>query len=217
MTINMDQIVDDILRETDPVSMPVPAPRPTGDTVLFTVPGDLSTFTEAMETIRNWPAEQRAVIFCESIENLLPGKVLNELMPQCRVVRTTGCVPETLLGGVKQVVIPAMSERVAARFVGTSEPGAIPAIWRAAVDAGVPVCGNVSGLTSNNGSDAAACTRAAELAHALVDKGLVDLTTGGTSPELELVGELVHHLCESCEMEDGTECTDCGMCKVRGF
>lgn len=214
MTVDINRLVDDILNES---------PKP--ETVLFTVPGDLSGFSRAIQTIKNYPCDDRTVVFCESIENLVPEPVLKETANGMQVLSTKSCVPGDVVDNATRVVVPILPGTAAEKLVGDNAAGMLPAIWREARRKGIPMCADLADLKRAAGSDAAALARVHELEQRLKEMGIENFcatSLNGTSgeavaPELELVGELVHHLCEQCETEDGVSCTDCGMCKVRGF
>jgi len=214
MMINLDRLVDDIL-----------SGETTGDTILFTVPGDLAGFSTAVKTIRDYPCTDRKVVFCESIEELAPAEVLRGLTDGLRVIPTGECVTNAVLDGVKQVVIPILPGGAAEKLVSENAAGKLPEIWRAARVKGVPVCADLKGLRQSAVQNPELNQQLLTLERRLNEMGISDLcdlmdrpAAGSTvPPEMELVGELVHHLCDQCETEDGADCTSCGMCKVRGF
>lgn len=214
MTVDLNRLVDDILSESR-----------TGDTVLFTVPGDLASFSKAVNTIRDYPCTDRKVVFCETIENLAPADVLSSMADGLRVIPTTDCVTNAVLDGVSKVVIPVLPGGAAEKLVSDTAAGKLPEIWRAARTRGVPVCADLQGLKASAARYPELNQQLLTLERCLNELGVSDLcelvdrpVAGGTvAPEMELVGELVHHLCDQCEMEDGADCTSCGMCKVRGF
>lgn len=207
MAINLNQLVDDILGE--------PEAR-----ILYTIPGDIASFPESMSRVRSHASSRPcSAVFCESIESMIPESTLRSLSDHITVIPTRNIRGGKIPPNIEAVMIPHLTENVISRLISEDAPGVLPEVWREARRQGIPLLTHEEALQHLKPEDAARArsilqSKTSTLAKPKLPPGS---RTTPESPELELIADLVTHLCGNCETEDGQPCSDCGMCRVRGF
>jgi len=194
--------------------------------VVFALISETKGFADVANYIRKFPAVNKAVFMCETMERLLPEQVIKEMLGDIVIFKSDYfSINYDRLKKVEKIIIPVFPLSLASALSSLTGEGVVSSALCEAVTFKIPIVASVEELSRSVLENPALKNKVESIKNSLTSLGVTFFSvpkeflekTTQNQPELEIIGELIEHFTGFCELEEGVPCINCTKCKVRGF
>lgn len=214
--MNINQIVDEILNEKNNVDK----------SIMFAVISETKGFAESANYIRHYPGKNKCVFMCETMEKLLPLSLASEMLGNVQVLKSDYFTHEPeRLKNIEKIIIPVFPLNLASSLANLSGDGVVSNMLCHAVTYKIPILASYFELHNSVCENPDLKDKVSLIKKSLESLGVIFFTrpifskikSDEERADIQIVGELIEHFNELCELEEGANCINCTKCKVRGF